>query len=212
MPRHSIIIADDHPFTLLGTRAFVEGLGYAVLDVCGNGISAYNSILARAPDMALLDMSMPGMNGIEILEALHKKKLRTRIVLLTMHNELSIFNRARDLGVAGFVLKELATEELENCLASVARGGTCFSASLTAHLQHDAAQDGSDAMKKLSASERKILELVAKQHTSKVIAQMLFISDKTVENHRSAIMKKLDIPPEKNALLIWAMKNLEGAQ
>ena len=190
----------------MGTKAFVESLGYSVADVCSNGIAAYNSIITRRPDVALLDMSMPGLNGIELLEKLRRMRLATKIVLLTMHNEVSIFNRAVELGVAGYVLKEFAAKELEQCLQDVLKGKTCFSSSLGSSLVVDQ-QQSSDALDVLSFSERKILELVAGQHTSKAIAQMLFITEKTVENHRSNIMKKLSIPAEKNALLIWAMKN-----
>ena len=203
----TIVIADDHPFTLMGTKSFVESLGYRVTDVCSSGIAAYNSIITRRPDVALLDMSMPGFNGIELLEKLRKARVNTRIVLLTMHNEVSIFNRAVELGVSGYVLKEFAAKELEQCLQEVLKGGTCFSSSLNSHLVADQQKHTPGTLDVLSFSERKILELVAKQHTTKVIARLLFITEKTVENHRSSIMKKLNIPSEKNALLIWAMKN-----
>jgi DNA-binding NarL/FixJ family response regulator len=209
----TIIIADDHPFTLMGTRGFVEGLGYKIIDVFSSGIAACNGILSRCPDVALLDMSMPGMNGIEILEKLGKSKCATRVVLLTMHNEVSIFNRARELGVKGYVLKEFATKELATCLAEVMAGRSWFSPELSGLLQQDSTGAQSPGLDTLTFSERKILQLIAAQHTTKTIAQMLFVSDKTVENHRGAIMKKLALPPEKNALLIWAMKNMtEGGQ
>jgi len=203
----TIIIADDHPFTLMGTQEFVKSLGYQVIDLCSNGIAACNSILTRKPDVALLDMNMPGMNGIEILEKMGKHKCNTHIVLLTMHNETSIFNRARELGVKGYVLKEFATKELEKCLVEVCNNHTWFSPQLNGLLVVDEQKNGTNELDKLTFSEKKILELVAQQHTTKTIAQMLFITEKTVENHRSSIMKKLGVPPEKNALLIWAIKN-----
>jgi DNA-binding NarL/FixJ family response regulator len=206
----SIIIADDHPFTLMGTRSFVESLGYNVLDVCSSGIAAYNSIIAREPTVALLDMSMPGMNAIEILEKLQKNRSPTKIVVLTMHNEISIFNRARELGVKGYVLKEFATKELQKCLQEVFNNKTWFSPELSTLLILDEHSGGEALIEKLTISEKKILEMISEQHTTKAIAKMLFITEKTVENHRSSIIKKLNLPPEKNALLIWAMKNGSG--
>lgn len=207
----TVIIADDHPFTLMGTQGFVTGLGHKVLDLCSNGIAACNSILARCPDIALLDMSMPGMNGIEILEKLQRDKCDTRVILLTMHNEVSIFNRARELGVRGYVLKEFAAQELTRCLEEVLNNKTWFSPQLNALLLMDNKRgETTGGLEKLTFSERKILELIQQQHTTKVIAQMLFITEKTVENHRGSIIRKLNLPPEKNALLIWAMKHGAG--
>lgn len=205
---HTIIIADDHPFTLMGTQSFVERLGYNVIDLCSSGVAAYNSIMTRGPEAALLDINMPGMNGIELLEKLQKSRTNTRVVILTMHNEVSIFNRARELGVKGYVLKEFATRELEKCLEEVFKNNTWFSPQLSGLLVLDETKPGAGGLEKLTLSERKIVELIAKQHTTRTIARMLFITEKTVENHRSSIMKKLQLPPEKNALLIWAMKNI----
>lgn len=104
----TILLADDHPITVMGTKTFVENLGYVVVDTCSNGIAAFNSIVARCPDLALVDMNMPGLNGIELLEKLGRQKCVTRVVLLTMHNEPAIFTRAKALGAWGYVLKEFA--------------------------------------------------------------------------------------------------------
>lgn len=207
MPR--LIIADDHPFTLLGTRAFVEQLGYVVAGVYDNGISAFNAIRVDAPGIAILDVDMPGMNGIEILDALSTERSPTRVVLLTMHNEISIFNHARKLGAAGYLLKEFATGELQRCLAAIENGGTWFSPGLSGHLVVDKNPAMSDdALSMFTFSERKILDLIARQQTSRQIAATLFVSEKTVESHRRNIMQKLGLPQEKNALLLWAVKNL----
>ncbi len=195
----------------MGTKAFVESLGYAVADLCSNGISAYNSILTRLPAVAVLDMNMPGMTGMEVLDKLQKAGVPTRVVLLTMHNEVSIFNRAVELGARGYLLKEAAEQELAPCLDAVFRGETWFSAALSGALVQDRRPEGiSPELEKLTLSERKIIALIAAQHTSREIAQMLFITEKTVENHRSAIIRKLNIPPEKNALLIWAVQHHAG--
>jgi DNA-binding NarL/FixJ family response regulator len=206
----TILLADDHPITAMGTKAFVESLGYSLVAVCGSGIAAYNNILSREPDIALLDMNMPGMNAIDILEKLARQRCRTQVVVLTMHNEESIFNRARALGARGYVLKEFAPKELETCLSEVSNNRSWFSPQLSQTLVADAQVSGTAGLEALTFSERKILQLVAQEHTSKTIAQLLFISEKTVENHRSSILKKLNISSERNALLVWAVKNVKN--
>ena len=205
-----ILISDDHPFTLMGTKAYVQALGHEICELCGNGISAYNMILKHRPDIALLDMSMPGMNGLEILEKLQTAPLKTKVILLTMHKEMSVFNRAKALGVRGYVLKEFATDVLEDCINAVLRGETWFSEQLSENLYIDVSGTNESMLTKLTFAERKVLELIGRQNTTKEIANLLFIAEKTVENHRHSIMKKLDLPAEKNALLIWAVQNMPG--
>lgn len=200
----TILLADDHPITVMGTKTFVENLGYTVVDTCSNGIAAYNGIVARCPDLALVDMNMPGLNGIELLEKLGRQKCATKVVLLTMHNEASIFNRAKALGAQGYVLKEFALTELADCLAAVRCGQVWNSPRLSALSAGKGEKE--EGLSALTFSEKKIVELIADGHSSRTIAGMLFISEKTVENHRSSIIKKLSLPAEKNALLLWAMK------
>jgi DNA-binding NarL/FixJ family response regulator len=205
-----ILISDDHPFTLMGTKAYVQALGHQICELCANGISAYNMILQHQPDIALLDMSMPGMNGLEILEKLQITSPGTKVILLTMHKEVSVFNRAKALQVKGYVLKEFATDVLDDCIQAVLRGETWFSQELTENLYIDSNNAVDPVLSKLTFSEKKIIELVGKQHTSKEIANLLFIAEKTVENHRHSIMKKLNLPQEKNALLVWAIQHIPG--
>ncbi|MBK6996392.1 MAG: response regulator transcription factor [Lewinellaceae bacterium] len=112
----NILISDDHPLTLMGTKTYVESLGHQICDLCSNGITAYNMILQRKPDIAILDINMPGMNGMEVLEKLQSSQPKTKVILLTMHNEISIFNRAKALNVKGYVLKEFSTDVLEDCI------------------------------------------------------------------------------------------------
>ncbi len=206
----TILLSDDHPFTLMGTKAYVQSLGHQICDMCSNGISAYNMILKHQPDIALLDMSMPGMNGLEVLEKLQTARLDTRVILLTMHNEVSIFNRARELHVKGYVLKEFSTDVLEDCIKAVLNNETWFSPELSNRLNINTDTASDSLLTRLTFAEKKIVELIGRQNTTKEIAQLLFISEKTVENHRSNIMKKLDLPAEKNALLVWAIKNMPG--
>ncbi|GGD54949.1 DNA-binding response regulator [Emticicia aquatilis] len=206
-----ILIADDHPFTLMGTKGFVESLGYKVEDICSNGITAYNLINTHQPNIAILDINMPGMDGLEVLEKVHRQKLKTKVILLTMHKEMTIFKKANQLEVSGYILKENAQEELQLCLEAVKKGNQYVSKNLENDLLIDNSQGSSDELlNKLSFTEKKILELIAQQKTSKQIAEMLFISEKTVEGHRTNIIQKLELPKEKNVLLVWASKYFKG--
>ncbi len=204
----NILIADDHPLTLIGTKGFVESLGYNVADICSNGITAYNLIISHQPTIAILDINMPGMDGLEVLEKVVKQKLKTKVILLTMHKEMTVFKKANQLGVFGYILKENAQDELQKCLEEVKAGNQYVSKNLTNELTNSA--DIPTDLAKLTFAEKKVLELIAQQKTSKQIADLLFISEKTVEGHRSNIISKLDLPKEKNTLLIWAMKHFKN--
>lgn len=215
----NILIADDHPLILLGTQSFLMEKGYRVVAACDNGIETYNQIVAKNPDIALLDINMPGLSGLEVIEKVRSthSKNNTKFVLLTLQNEWAIFNYAKSLGVMGFLLKEFVTQELDNCLQCVLEGKPYFSNTLMGALHTGDNQLASGNVHRdikssfpinlLSFAEKKILTLIAEQKSSKEIAQLLFITEKTVETHRSHIIKKLGIPSGKNALLKWAIEN-----
>lgn len=200
-----ILIADDHPFTLQGTKSFVESYGHVITDTCSNGVSALNLIQLHMPDIAILDINMPGLDGLDVAKKVHENKIKTKIVLLTMHKEKTIFNKANEYGIYGYILKEHAQVELEKCLIEVQKGNKYFSEFLEDDLILNANSESGD-LAKLTLSERKIVELIAQQKTSKQIAETLFLSEKTVEGHRGKIIEKLGLPKEKNTLLKWAMQ------
>jgi|SRR3990167_1030360 len=203
-----ILIADDHPFTLQGTKSFVESYGYKVIDTCSNGISAYNLIALHHPDVAILDINMPGQDGLDVAMKIQENKLKTKVILLTMHKEMTIFKKANEYGIYGYILKEHAHTELEKCLEEVAKGKRYVSEFLIEDLISDKV-DATNELSRLTLSERKIVELIAQQKTSKQIAELLFLSERTVEGHRSNIIEKLGLIKEKNTLLKWAIQNVE---
>ncbi|MEO8517457.1 MAG: response regulator transcription factor [Flavobacterium sp.] len=200
-----ILIADDHPFTLQGTKSFVESYGYKVADACSNGISALNLIILHQPDIAILDINMPGLDGLDVAKRVQEDKMWTKVILLTMHKEMTLYKKATEYGVYGYILKEHAQTELEKCLDEVKKGNKYVSPFLEDDLIISSQTNLGD-LANLTISERKILEQVAQQKTSKQIAELLFLSEKTVEGHRSKIIEKLGLPKEKNSLLKWAMK------
>lgn len=202
----NILIADDHPLTLEGTKNFVESYGYKVIDTCSNGNAAFSKIQMHSPDIAILDINMPGMDGLDVAKKAQENKLSTKIILLTMHNEITLYNKAKEYGIYGYILKEYALSELKKCLLEVQKGNHYMSASLTSDLKMNSDQDDEE-LAKLTFSERKIIELIRQEKTTKQIAELLFLSERTIEGHRSNIIEKLGLPKEKNTLLRWALKN-----
>jgi DNA-binding NarL/FixJ family response regulator len=203
-----ILIADDHPFTLQGTKFFVESFGHKVIDTCSNGTSALNLITLHQPDVAILDINMPGLDGLDVSRKIQESKLRTKVILLTMHKENTLYKKASEYEIYGYILKEHAQTELEKCLNEIQNGRRYVSTNLEEDLITDTS-NSTNKLQSLTLSERKIIELIAQNKTSKQIAEMLFLSERTIEGHRANIIEKLDLTKEKNTLLKWALRNIE---
>lgn len=198
------VIADDHPLSLLGTQVLIESLGYVVLEVCKDGEMAWNSIKRLKPDFVILDISMPKLNGLEISEKIRVHQLSTKIILLTSHKEKSVFDYAKELDVNAYLLKQYALEELKNCIKHLLTNDYYKSSRIKFDLEEDVNYKKNKVLSQLSFIERKVFELIIEQKTTKEIANLLFLSEKTIEAHRSAIIRKLGIESERNALLKYA--------
>jgi DNA-binding NarL/FixJ family response regulator len=203
----TFIIADDHPITLAGMKTYIEKLGHLVLATYENGITAFNNIISLKPDYAILDLSMPGMSGLEVLEKVRAKNKSIKIIIYTMYTETTLFDKAVKLGVNGYILKEFAMQELETCLDTLKYKQVWFSPKLSEKLIFKESDTLQEKILSLTPSEKKIISLIAQEKSSKVIADMLFITEKTVENHRSNMIKKLNLQNNKNALLLWAIEH-----
>ena len=202
MKSKSIIIADDHPLLLKGLSDFLIEKGYNLIGRADNGREAFNLINKLKPDIAILDIQMPYMSGIEIAKKCDSNNIKTKIVLITFHKEKELYQQAKDLNIFGYILKEFALEEIENCIQTVSKGEPYFSPKIKELLAKNTVDD--DALSMLTPSEKKILKLIAKDKTNKEIASLLFISYRTVEKHRSNIITKLKLEQKTNSLLIWA--------
>lgn len=203
----TIIIADDHPVILNGLAQYVTSLGYKVLGQYTNGISAYNNILSQNPDYSILDISMPGMSGLEVLEKTRARNKSLKIILYTMYHERALFEKAKSLDINGYLFKDFALEELKGCLEYLKFKKQWFTPRLESSFNLKKDSSGHSQFENLTAAERKIISLIAQRKSSREIAGHLFLSEKTVENHRSNIIKKLDLDGSKNVLLMWAIAN-----
>lgn len=201
----SIIIADDHPLLLKGLSDFLIEKDYNLIGKGNDGRQAYNLITQMKPDIAILDIQMPYMSGLEIAQKCKEFNIETKIVLITLHKEKDLYQKAQELNIFGYILKEFALEEIENCIKTVTEGVPFFSERIKELIGVVFVENSE--LSSLTPSEKKILKLIAQDKTNKEIASQLFISYRTVEKHRSNIITKLNIEPKTNSLLIWAKEN-----
>jgi DNA-binding NarL/FixJ family response regulator len=205
MNNDSIITADDHPLLLKGLNDFLIEKKYNLIGSGSNGREAYNLIANEKPAIAILDIQMPYMSGLEIAKSCKTNELNTKIVLITLHKERSLYQEAQDLNIFGYILKEFALEEIENCINTVSQGNQYFSPKIVELLSEESSKDL--FISELTPSEKKILKLIANDKTNREIASLLFISYRTVEKHRSNIITKLKLKHKTNSLLIWAKEH-----
>lgn len=199
----SIIIADDHPLVLKGLQDFLTEKGYNIVDSATNGKDAYKLIIKHQPDIAILDIQMPQLSGIEIAKLCYNR-LNTKIILITFEKNELYYHQAKEFNIYGYLLKELALVEIEKCLESVSQGIPYFSKDIEKQFSNQKQQTDISA---LTASEKRLLKLIAKNKTAKEIASVLCVSNRTVEKHKSNIIKKLNLGSRQNNLLIWAKEN-----
>jgi DNA-binding NarL/FixJ family response regulator len=205
-----IILADDHPLFRKGLRGVLqEAPDVTVVAEATNGDDALAQIREHRPDVVVLDLDMPGKDGVEVAQTILDEKLETRAVLLTAHKSEGLVNRALDAGIKGYVLKDGALTEIVECVRAVHAGRPWVSAQLATVLlnRRDKAAtlaDDNPGLGSLTAAERRVLTLIARGNTSREIAEELFVSIRTVEHHRANIAEKLRLRGS-NALVKFAV-------
>ncbi|HEX8638222.1 MAG TPA: response regulator transcription factor [Pyrinomonadaceae bacterium] len=195
----TILIADDHPIVRKGLREVIEeDKRLRVVAEANNGQEAVEAIEKFCPQVTILDVDMPVMNGFDTARAIKAGKLKTEIVFLTMHRDEDLFNEAIDLGARGFVLKDSALMDIIECVKAVAASEHYASSALTKFLLNRSRRaagltERQPTVNDLTATERRVLKLIAENLTSREIGEELFISPRTVDKHRQNICQKLDL-------------------
>ena len=195
----TLLIVDDHPVFRRGLRQIIEE--HPMFEIVGEASDGQTGLRLAAelkPEIAVLDIDMPRLSGIEMARTLQKMKPSTKVVFLTIYKEEDMFNAAMDLGVRGYVLKENAVDDILEALEKVARGETFVSQSMSEIGDRRSGRVQALLLSKpqiedLTSAERRILKLIAEDRTSKEIAGLLQISVKTVDNHRLNICHKLGL-------------------
>jgi DNA-binding NarL/FixJ family response regulator len=218
MPQEiSILIADDHPVFRRGLRMIIQSdQQLKIIAEADDGKAALELINESIPDVAVLDVNMPLMTGFEVVRELRKTKLATEFIFLTMHKDEAMFNTSMDLGVKGYLLKESAVEDITEGIKAVAAGENFISAALATFLFNRSRRNATFVAAKptvndLTATERRVLKMIAEDKISREIADQLSISVRTVERHRQNICDKLEIHGS-NALMKFALANKEQLQ
>lgn len=204
-----VLIADDHKMVREGLRRILEFDGeIQVIDEADNGEECIKKIRSSKPDIVLLDINMPVMNGIEALQEIRKKKLKTKVIILTVHNEIEYLLRAVDIGIDGYVLKDSDAHELIRAVTSVYEGDKFIQPSLIPLLNSKLIARDLDAERLVQLSKREIevLKLVAVGMFNKEIGVELGISERTVKNHLSSIFKKID-SSDRTQAAVFAIRN-----
>jgi DNA-binding NarL/FixJ family response regulator len=194
-----ILIADDHPIFREGlVKVISRNSRLQVVAEAANGDEALAQLTEVRPDVAVLDLDMPGRDGFAVARAAREARLAVGVIILTSHKNEELFSSALDLGVAGYVLKDGAIVEIVDAIRAVAAGRNYFSPELSTFLLNRANRAASftrrnPSIADLTPAERRVLKLIAEEKTSKEIADVLCISLRTVEHHRSHICEKLDL-------------------
>lgn len=194
-----ILLADDHTVVRQGLRKVLEERAdWEVVAEAGDGREAVRQAEELKPDVAIIDIAMPLLNGIEATRQIAKRAPSTRVLVLTMYSDEAYVNQMLQAGAAGYLLKESADVDLIQAVSAVSKGKSFFSPGVARVMLDDyvrqLAEKGiTDRYESLSAREREIFQLIAEGKTNKEIAALLSISPSTVETHRARIMEKLDL-------------------
>jgi two-component system, NarL family, response regulator NreC len=197
--KYRVLLGDDHALVRQGFRKILEERSECeVVAEVGDGRDAIRRAIELKPDVAILDIAMPLLNGIDATQQIVRRVPETRVLMLSMHSDEAYVTRALHAGATGYLLKDSAAKDLVKAVASIAAGHAFFSPAIARVMLDDYVRrvaDGQlpDRFETLSAREREVFQLLAEARTNKEVAQLLDISPMTVETHRSRILQKLDI-------------------
>jgi two-component system response regulator NreC len=193
-----ILLVENHTIVREGLRTLLEDKGYAVIGEAEDGRTGAQMASELDPDVIVMDISLPLLSGIEATRRIHKEKPEVKIIMLTIHDEETYIYKSLEAGASGYLVKDTASKDLLDAIDAVLGGGLYLSPNfppeyLDTYMKMVRSGKKADDFSRLTNREREILQAIAEGYTSKQIAEQLFISVKTVENHRANIMNKLNI-------------------
>jgi DNA-binding NarL/FixJ family response regulator len=193
-----LLIADDHTLVRQGLRRILEGQpGWEVVAETGDGREAVRLAAELRPDVVLLDIAMPHLNGVEAMQQIERRVPGVRVLVLSMYSDEAYVTRAIRAGASGYLLKDSADTDLIKGITAVAQGKSFFSPAaarvIVDNYARPAATGVADRFESLSEREREVFQLVAEGYSNKEVAELLHISPATVETHRAHVMEKLDL-------------------
>ena len=196
MNQITVIVADDHPIVRAGLRMMIEKADdIRILAEAGDGHQAITAIEQYAPAVSVLDIEMPRMTGLEVMREIERRGLQTSPIVLTLHDDRDIFHRAIELGAMGYIIKDTAPSDIVRAIRRVAAGDP-YVGELGESAQGQKVNPRSGqllAMESLTAAERRVLQMISENNSTKEIAEALFISPRTVDSHRASICSKLGV-------------------
>lgn len=203
-----IMIVDDHSMIREGLKQLLELEGdITVIGEAGDGLECIKLLEKIEPDVMLLDINMPNMNGLQVLEQLKRDKKKVKVLILTIHNEIEYLFKAVDIGVNGYVLKDSDSAVLKEAITEINNGETYIQPSLTPLLKEKMNRPRRSIRDNvLTKRELQVLELLGEGLYNKEIAERLYISEKTVKNHVSSIFKKINVTDRTQAV-VYAIRN-----
>ncbi|MFN2606718.1 MAG: response regulator [Acidimicrobiales bacterium] len=198
-----VVLADDHRMLRDGLRLCMEEAGFEVVGEAGNGEEAVRLVATLRPDVVLMDVSMPLLDGIEATRLAASRAPESRVVMLTMHGESDVLARAISAGAVGYLVKDCSTEEVVEAVRMAARGDGGLSPQLASSMLAEVQRAGRGAVGEsvISAREEQVLQLVADGLSLPEVSARLYISVKTVKNHLASIYSKLDARDRTQAVL-----------
>jgi two-component system, NarL family, response regulator NreC len=201
-----IVLADDHVLVRQGLKSLLEREGFQVVAEASDGHQALRDVASLQPDVAIMDISMPTINGLNAAREMSRSAPKTKTILLTQHDESQYIREALEVGVKGYVLKNQAANDLLVAIRQVTRGQVYLSPGVSSAVIEAYQSKSEKSKNRLTLRERQVLQLIAEGKSTKDVASLLGISVKTAESHRTRLMQKLDIH-ETASLVLYAVRN-----
>jgi two-component system response regulator NreC len=201
-----IVLADDHVIVRQGLKSLLEREGFQVVAEASDGQEALGHVESLQPDIAVMDISMPTLNGLNAAREIRRASPKTKTILLTQHDESQYIREALEAGVKGYVLKNQVASDLLLAIRQVSRGQVYLSPGVSSAVMEAYNSKSETSKNPLTARERQVLQLIAEGKSTKDVASLLGISVKTAESHRTRLMQKLDIH-ETASLVLYAVRH-----